>query len=51
MPISKQMKKRIGIFTQIAETTFHYGYIPLILYLGKCLGLTSPVKTRRSRIN
>jgi hypothetical protein len=46
MPISKEMKNRIGVVTQIAETTFHYGYIPLILYLGKeiliytCLNLS-----------
>jgi len=34
MKLSKDMKQRISIVTYIAKKTFHWGFIPTVLYLG-----------------
>ena len=33
--LSKGAKERLGTLTTVAQTTFHWTYVPLIIYLGK----------------
>jgi len=34
MKLSKDTKRRISTVTTVAKTTFHWGFIPVVLYLG-----------------
>jgi len=34
MALSKEAKNRLALVTQVAQTTFHYGYLPVLIYLG-----------------
>lgn len=34
MPLSEETKERIGIVIDISRVIIHYGYLPLIVYLG-----------------
>ncbi|KAK3995066.1 mitochondrial FAD carrier protein FLX1 [Cladorrhinum sp. PSN332] len=39
--LSEESKERIGKIIEISRVAIHYGYLPLILYLGATLGLPS----------
>ena len=38
MAMSPGVKERLEVVYDIAKTTFHWGFIPVVLYLGKTFG-------------
>lgn len=35
MVLSEGVKERLGVVVDIVQTTFHWGFVPMVLYLGK----------------
>lgn len=35
MGLSPDAKERLGVVFEVVKTTFHWGFIPTVLYLGK----------------
>lgn len=35
MELSEGVKERLGVVVGAVQTTFHWGFVPLVLYLGK----------------
>lgn len=35
MELSEGVKERLGVVVDAVQTTFHWGFVPLVLYLGK----------------
>lgn len=34
MVLSDGVKERLGVVVDIVQTTFHWGFVPMVLYLG-----------------
>ncbi|KAH8401786.1 hypothetical protein KR009_007843 [Drosophila setifemur] len=38
MELSEGVKERLGVVVDAVQTTFHWGFVPLVLYLGFAKG-------------